>query len=355
MNLLSSSLAPSASEFVPGRGYGAASRDSSTALQTDSDLSVAASEWVPGSSAAVYGSAGLNSMQDMSYALQDASGTNEAYDPSGTEQMVEVDWNGTTIFVPVSSTYIAEDGTVTYIGTDGEGSGLMSPTGTEAAAIAASNGIAMNDTAVVASEEVDGMQWADHSTTLPAPPKRTLQTIGIPEPIRSHFRTLDIESLKQMNPDNERYKELPLRYHSAYPLFNPHSSPGAAIAMGSGGSCFGYPSALYKVTDQADSQLYALRRFDNVRTSPTVVANTAGRWHDVRHPGIVSLYGAVLEKGALFFSYAYHAGAQTLKERFIDQHGPLLSKQYYVCVLYISLSILCVALCVNLDPCYTKM
>lgn len=185
-----------------------------------------------------------------------------------------------------------------------------------------------------ATEEVDGLQWAQTSTTLPAPPKRTLQTIGIPEPVRNHFRSLDIDSLKQMNPDNERYKELPMRYHSAYPLFNPHSSPSAGVAMGAGGSCFGYPSALYKVTDQADSQLYALRRFDNVRTAPTVVANIAGRWHDVRHPGIVSLYGAVLEKGALFFSYMYHAGAQSLKERFIDQRGPLLSKLWFVFLVH---------------------
>lgn len=177
---------------------------------------------------------------------------------------------------------------------------------------------------MVAPVEQEGLQWAQFASTLPAPPKRSLQTIGIPEPVRHHFRTIDIEALKQMNPENERYKELPMRYHSAYPLFNPHSSPAAGAAQGVGSSCFGYPTALYKVTDQMDSQLYALRRFDNVRVAGNIVTNVAQRWHDVRHPGIVSLYGVFLEKGALFFSYMYHAGAQTLKERYIDQRGPLL-------------------------------
>jgi hypothetical protein len=81
---------------------------------------------------------------------------------------------------------------------------------------------------------------------------------------------------------------------------------------------------IHAVTDQVDSQLYALRRFDNVRTSANVVNSVAQRWHDVRHPGVASLYGVMHEKGALFFSYMYHAGAQSLKELYVDQRGPLL-------------------------------
>jgi hypothetical protein len=105
------------------------------------------------------------------------------------------------------------------------------------------------------------------------------------------------------------------------------------------------------VTDQADSQLYALRRFDNVRTSANVVNSVAQRWHDVRHPGVASLYGVMHEKGALFFSYMYHAGAQSLKELYVDQRGPLLGT--WPCVLnalfhapYLILK-LCLFNCVN--------
>ena len=38
--------------------------------------------------------------------------------------------------------------------------------------------------------EEDGFDWALGTSTLPAPPKRTLQAIGIPEPIRQHFQAL---------------------------------------------------------------------------------------------------------------------------------------------------------------------
>ena len=55
-------------------------------------------------------------------------------------------------------------------------------------------------------------------STLPTPIKRTMQTIGLPEPIRQHFQSLDIQALKQMSPDDNRYKEIPMRFHSAYPL-----------------------------------------------------------------------------------------------------------------------------------------
>lgn len=44
-----------------------------------------------------------------------------------TEQMVEVNWNGTTIFVAESSTYVAEDGSLAYA--EGDGSGMLSPAG----------------------------------------------------------------------------------------------------------------------------------------------------------------------------------------------------------------------------------
>jgi PAB-dependent poly(A)-specific ribonuclease subunit 3 len=154
---------------------------------------------------------------------------------------------------------------------------------------------------------------------VPAPPKRCLQTIGIPEPIRNHFQSLDTEALRQMQPDDEIYKEIPPRYHSAFLLDD------AQIPRGAGGS-FGYPSSLYKVVDRSDSQIYALRRFDNVRTSPTILKNALTRWYEVRHPSIVPLYSISQERGALFFTHAYYPAAQTLKQRFIDQRGPLLNE-----------------------------
>jgi PAB-dependent poly(A)-specific ribonuclease subunit 3 len=159
----------------------------------------------------------------------------------------------------------------------------------------------------------------DTSATLPAPPKRSLQTVGIPEPIRHYFQTLDMETLKQMRPDDERYKEIPMKYISAFPLDDP------SVQRRAGGS-FGYSSAVYKVIDNTDSQVYALRRIDNVRTSQGIIQNALSKWSSIRHPSIVSLYSIAYEKGALFFTHAYNPGAQTLKQRFIDQRGSPLAE-----------------------------
>jgi PAB-dependent poly(A)-specific ribonuclease subunit 3 len=166
-----------------------------------------------------------------------------------------------------------------------------------------------------------GLLWAEGlpDCTNPAPPKRSLQTIGIPEPIREHFRSLDQTSSKQMEPSDDRYKELPNRYHSAYPLDDFYSfSPQQ---RGIGGS-YGYPSAVYKAIDKSDSQMYAIRRVDNVR----MTANTSHlgmqvtrKWYEVRHPSIVSLYSISMERSAVFFNHAYYPGAQTLRQRYIDQ------------------------------------
>lgn len=50
----------------------------------------------------------------------------------------------------------------------------------------------------------DGMEWCAHMSSVPTPRKRSLQTIGIPEPIRQHFHNLDLDALRQMDPDDER-------------------------------------------------------------------------------------------------------------------------------------------------------
>ena len=97
--------------------------------------------------------------------------------------------------------------------------------------------------------------------------------------------------------------------------------------MNGGGGSFGYPSAVYKVTDRADSYMYTLRRFDNVRSVSQAVLNKAmAKWKDVRHPSIVLMHEITFEKGAIFFTYAYHPSAQTLKRRFVDQRGTLLNE-----------------------------
>lgn len=205
---------------------------------------------------------------------------------SAEEAMVEVTVNGSIYFVPESMAATAAEGGDIGIEID------------------------------------DGLSfWTNGSTTMPAPPKRSLQTIGIPDPIRQHFQSLDIEALRQMAPDDDRYKEMPNRYHSAFTLDDAYSQ----AQRGTGGS-YGYPSSVYKVIDGTDSQIYALRRFDNVRTSATVIKNALAKWCEIRHPAIVSLYSISQERGGVMFSHAFHPAAQTLRQRFIDQRGALLSE-----------------------------
>lgn len=176
---------------------------------------------------------------------------------------------------------------------------------------------------VPVEEEDDGYQddidWGITGSTLPAPPKRSLQTVGIPEPIRQHFRNLDIDTLKQMPPDDDRYKEIPSRYSCAFPLDDPTTQRRA-------GGSFGYASAVFRVTDNTDSNVYALRRFDNVRTTQTIVQNAISKWVTVRHPSIVSLYFIAADKGSVFFTHAFHPSARTLKQKFIDQRGAPLAE-----------------------------
>jgi PAB-dependent poly(A)-specific ribonuclease subunit 3 len=171
----------------------------------------------------------------------------------------------------------------------------------------------MADTLGLSSNhEANGPGWIASRSGVVMPSKQTLQAIGITEPIRQHFRQLDIESLRQMDPDDERYKEIPSRYHSAYPLDD------LSVQRGAGGT-FGYPACLYKVIDQADGSLYALRRFDNVRPiTPSVLKNAQSKWTSMQHPSIVALHSIVVERGALFFSHSFHPGAQSLRQRFFD-------------------------------------
>ena len=168
------------------------------------------------------------------------------------------------------------------------------------------------------------LNWADSMTTLPAPPRRTLQTIGIPDPIRQHFQSLDHASLRQMEPNDERYKDMPNRFHSAFALDD-------VYAQSQRGTCgsYGYPSAVYKAIDRTDSQMYALRRVDNARVTPQTAAvakAVMSKWCEIRHPSICTLYNISAERGGIFFLHAYHPAAQTLRQRFIDQRGALLAE-----------------------------
>lgn len=167
-------------------------------------LNLSAASWVPPTSELQKDNSQIHSQQ-REEGLQEYPDVGQG-EEGDIEPMVEVTWNGNSFFVPESTAYAYE-----------EGGGYPH-----------------------SLEEDAGFEWANGSTTLPAPPKRSLQTIGIPEPIRQHFQSLDTEALRQMAPEDDRYKEIPPRYHSAFILDD------ASTLKGTGGS-FGYPASLFKV------------------------------------------------------------------------------------------------------------
>jgi hypothetical protein len=247
-----------------------------TPLSASQQLKTSAAEWVPGAST--------------------TSGDAAQPEYNQEEALVEVEWNGESYVIPESlAGYDPNTGQPLFQGPD---------------------------YADIASEASDpGLAWAQGSLTLPAPPKRTLLALGLPENIRQYFSNLDLEALRQLPPDDERLNEIPARFTSVWPL-DEFGSRGTTTTR----STSGHPSALYKVLDRADGALYALRRFDNVRTNQAVLGAVLERWSGVRHPGLVWLHSAAQDKGALFFTHAYHASAATLSQRFLDQPGALLAE-----------------------------
>ena len=183
-------LATSAAEFVPASNSGGSQRVSMNSLQ--SGMNSAAAEWTPptmgGSPLRSNNSLGVSSMggnvgdhmhHRMSSNQQDGSdqlgGSAQAMggaDHGMVEPMVQVTWNGSSFFVPESMAYAYEGGV---------------------------------EFPPVPEDDV-GLEWAQGALSLPAPPRRTIQTIGIPEPVRQHFQSLDVEALRQLPPDDDRYK-----------------------------------------------------------------------------------------------------------------------------------------------------
>jgi len=151
---------------------------------------------------------------------------------------------------------------------------------------------------------------------LPAPPRRTLQTLGVPEHIRKHFQALDLEASREMEPADEMHKEVPTVFHSAACLDDLSSAPRGAAGA------YGYPATVFKVVSRDDSQPYALRRLDGVRTTPAVADRVLQRWQHVRHPSVVALHDVTLQHRAVFFRHEYHAGARTLRQRCAADPAP---------------------------------
>ncbi len=141
--------------------------------------------------------------------------------------------------------------------------------------------------------------------------RRTMNSAMLPQNLWAELHRQVLQGLRQLPPDDPRLKELPPRFYAAFPLDDSSKPRGTAGA-------FGYPSATYKVASRSDGHLYAMRRFDKVRTTPRIVAEVTATWDSLPpNPSIVTMRGMSYQSRALFFLNDYHPCAETLWERYI--------------------------------------
>ena len=62
---------------------------------------------------------------------------------------------------------------------------------------------------------------------------------------------------------------------------------------------FFYSSTVFKVVSERSGIALALRRFDNIKSSPAQAAEIAEKWKHATHPNIIQLHGAWVHQRAL--------------------------------------------------------
>ena len=132
--------------------------------------------------------------------------------------------------------------------------------------------------------------------------------------LRLHLHARQLSVARRLEPSDERLKEIPIQYHSIYPLDPPAKS---RTASGS----YGYPSAIFKVISERDGVAYALRRMDSVRCTARIASAAQERWTTgcPPHPNLVRLERCFVDKNkSLFFVHSYWPTSQTLAERYVN-------------------------------------
>jgi PAB-dependent poly(A)-specific ribonuclease subunit 3 len=166
-------------------------------------------------------------------------------------------------------------------------------------------------------------------TPLSQPQQKTIYSLGLPNhTLWNLYRSIAMDSTREMEPDDERYKAIPPSFTNALPLEQDDMNIGNNATR----SSFGYHSSIFKVVNQEDGRYYCLRRFDNIKgvnqkiamtvtnawvraVSRSRNANSAQR-HVLNHPGLVRLFKCfyVVQNRAVFFVHQYHPMSLTLRE-----------------------------------------
>ncbi|KAF0727110.1 hypothetical protein Ae201684_014846 [Aphanomyces euteiches] len=141
--------------------------------------------------------------------------------------------------------------------------------------------------------------------------RRSLASLALAPSIRRQLDAQHEEMVRQIDPSDERYKEIPSQFTCMWPL--DHDTVHHRNVAGS----FGYPSHSYKVLSETDGRTYALRRIENVRTTPAIVQQAVETWKRIVHSSLVPLHRAFVSHGALFFLCEFYPGAVSLHQKYI--------------------------------------
>ena len=177
---------------------------------------------------------------------------------------------------------------------------------------------------------------------LTQPQHKNIHSFGLPNhTLWSLYRSIAMDSTKEMEPHDARYKAIPPSFTNAMPLQQTPQDDTENTFSQTLRSSFGYHNSIFKVTSQDDGKLYCLRRYDNVKGVNQKIAMTVtNAWsHSIvrdktqshsqlqggvtprskfvlDHPGLARFYKCfyVLQNRAVFFVHRYYPMSMTLKE-----------------------------------------
>jgi len=174
---------------------------------------------------------------------------------------------------------------------------------------------------------------------LTQPQHKNIHSYGLPNhTLWSLYRSIAMDSIKEMEPHDARYKAIPPSFTNAMPLEQSPQNDKSSFSQ-TQRSSFGYHNSIFKVTSQDDGKLYCLRRYDNVKGVNQKIATTVtnawahsvvrNRMHSqgantriarekfvLDHPGLARFYKCfhVAQNRAVFFVHRYYPMSMTLRE-----------------------------------------
>ncbi|EQC27370.1 hypothetical protein SDRG_14812 [Saprolegnia diclina VS20] len=171
--------------------------------------------------------------------------------------------------------------------------------------------------------------YAASASVIPSSPivttRRSLASMALAPTVRRQLDAEHEDMLRQVHPSDERYKEIPSQFHCMWPL----DVQDDALHRNVAGS-FGYPSHCYKVISETDGRTYALRRVENVRTTPGITQQAVDKWKKVVHANVVPLHRAFVSHGALFFLSEYYPTATSLHAKYFGSQASSVASEAFL-------------------------